>query len=209
MDTEIDGKLFNLLKTCLWSLSVLFEILRFTNESESLKLVQEVILYLTTFLDIMPLESVKCVKHLLKYTFSVNFVSLQDKYELFTEDRLKEMAIKDIFEHFKVIREYGGAATVVNSEGSPTVSTVIGLMSVLGTAATEDKKPPTLQGNIKMFESIVIQSLKVCQKSNEISTLDDRLCFLVAIHKNQFKCAIIDSGCAMPNTGIGCQLQFA
>lgn len=170
---DIDANLLALLRTCLQSLSVLLEVLDPLGESgATLKLIEETLVYLTTFLQHVPIETVQCTKHLLKYMFSMNFACCRENYGWFLRNKDSELAVADeVFEHLRNFNEFIGIETFDVQAMTPVPPSplrsgqkLLSFASANSSSASDDHVIGN--GKIKLFEPIVIQCLKLFTKSN-------------------------------------------
>lgn len=154
--------MLHFLKTSLKSLSILLEIHLASDQTESIKLIEEILQYLQTFLNFVPRKCVICIKQLLKFMFSMNFINRRYKYEcLLNEEFRKSSNVKIIFEYLKTFKHFGETDSgKISNEGEQKVATTPSrLMGKLASSSNESKSMGNT--NIKLFESIVIQCLKV------------------------------------------------
>ncbi|XP_032597539.1 uncharacterized protein LOC6569724 [Drosophila grimshawi] len=177
------GLLISLLKSCLNALSLCLEasappvtgVLGASN-APALKLIEEILQYLTKLINYAPGECVACLRQLLKYLFGQNFAGQVQR----------EVAVN----HDSFVRQYfeakraGGASTLL-----PAASVSLGVTTTTTTATpttTTIEEPPTLgslfvQGMqaevppasdcvrlIKLFEPLVIYCLTLFMKSNAL-----------------------------------------
>lgn len=170
---DTDAKLLALLRTCLESLSILLEVLEPLEENGAkLKLIEEILCYLTTFLHYVSIETVECTKRLLKYTFSMNFACCRENYGWFLRNRENQSLIVDkVFEHLRNFNEFPGIETndteaVTSIPPSPLRSgqKLLGFASSSSSDVSDDSVIG--HGKIKMFEPIVIQCLKLFTKTD-------------------------------------------
>lgn len=157
-----------LLKTCLRSLSVLLEIYPISDHSESIKLIEEILQYLLTFMNFTPRKCVICIKQLLKFMFAINYISIRYKYEcLLKDDFGSNKNVNIVFEYLRGLKNINESG----SEASGNEASSSTRLTAKPTAASSDTKS-LANSNIKLFEPIVIQCLKVRFKQlNRIITL--------------------------------------
>ncbi|KAH8383215.1 hypothetical protein KR009_007393 [Drosophila setifemur] len=181
---EAGSLLICLLKTCLNALSFCLEA-RPTSSPPELKLIEEILHYLTKLINYAPAECVACLRQLLKYLFAQNYAS---------QVRLQPM---DDGPHSAFTRPYFAAKGRGHGAGSallPTINskpeTGAGAGAGAGGAATQQPidngplqavgmlfvqglHPPTPPAGdcarlIKLFEPLVIYCLTLFMKSNAL-----------------------------------------
>lgn len=81
ISTESGLNMMTLLKTCLHSLAVILEIKLPVEISDSIKLIEEVLIYLSTLINFVPKRCVICIKQMLKYMFYMNYMCRLKQYE--------------------------------------------------------------------------------------------------------------------------------
>lgn len=138
INNESGLKMMQLLKSCLHSLTVLLEIKAPDESSQSFKLIEVIIQYLTTIINFAPKKCIICIKHLIKYLFCRNFISRKKQYEYFIEYKFEVDDPDKIVDLFHFVREFSNYTEIAYGEKIGNFNTYI-----------------------KLFESIVIQSLKV------------------------------------------------
>lgn len=153
----------NLLKTCLHSLAVIFEIKLPEEISDSIKLIEEVLIYLSTLINFVPKRCVICIKQMLKYMFYMNYVCRTKQYEYFTEnlfevnDTAKVLNLFVVVKRFSAYKQYMACA----DDGISSSSDASSINSSSGTNLFQSDKFTNLSNHIKLFEPIVIRCLKV------------------------------------------------
>lgn len=170
--------MIELLENCLHSLSVLLEIQLSQQITDSIKLIEELLIYLATLINIVPTKSINCIRHLLKYMFKMNFMNRCDQYEYL----IKNQFLKNENEVFVYVREFnkfknGVSTTAAASSQSPSITTTMKTNEIptppspstsfklvgigISSSPSNDSKRMENGNNIKLFETIVIQCLKV------------------------------------------------
>lgn len=144
----------------------------FGESGATLKLIEETIGYLTTFLHYVPIETIECTKRLLKYMFSMNFASCRDNYGWFLRDVDSEWpASEEVFARLRNFNEFSGIEVSDTKVAAPmpasplrTGQKLLGFGAPSSGSAGDDQAIGN--GKIKLFEPIVIQCLKLFTKSN-------------------------------------------
>lgn len=170
VNNEIDEKFLTLLKVTLSSMAALLEIINTNGDmTTQIKLVEELLQYLPSFLHHAPVETIECVRHLLRYSFSWNFANRRNKYEEFLSNSLSNHDIFEKLRQFDVcdqpIKSSITNLNIVTS--SPRTGQKI-LNALVSSKLNEDKPVHFGQGMIKLFETTVIQCLKLITKSDAI-----------------------------------------
>lgn len=176
--------MMTLLKTCLHSLAVILEIKLPVEISDSIKLIEEVLIYLSTLINFAPKRCVICIKQMLKYMFYMNYMCRLKQYEYFTTivddvttttthmtTTKDDCTVSDInsmndvnntilivFDAVKKFSIYE-PATSTSIAGSPVQSPISSphLMS------NESSNQAILAAHIKVFQPIVLRCLKVSE----------------------------------------------
>lgn len=174
-----------LLCTCLNALAVLLEIQLPSEISESIKLIEESLTYLATLINFAPTESINCVRQLLKFMFKMNFVSRADQYAYLIENRFLTTAEgegeNEVFARVRELHRFqSGGGDIFSSRrpseagsmSSSPLSTPLKLVGIAssGLSTAADAKRMENGGNIKLFEPVVIQCLKVSLMNNDRGT---------------------------------------
>lgn len=174
-----------LLCTCLNALAVLLEIQLPSEISESIKLIEESLTYLATLINFAPTESINCVRQLLKFMFKMNFVSRADQYAYLIENRFLTTAEgegeNEVFARVRELHRFqSGGGDIFSSRrpseagsmSSSPLSTPLKLVGIAssGLLTAADAKRMENGGNIKLFEPVVIQCLKVSLMNNDRGT---------------------------------------
>lgn len=171
--------MLTLLRSCLNALATLLEIKSTSEISESIKLIEESLTYLATLINFMPTESILCVRQLFKYMFRMNFIShpVQYGYLLRNEFLINDdESENDVFVRVNELNHFTSCDNGSNHSSTTTSSTghrlgdstsitssplkLIGIATALSPISTEAKRLES-GNNIKLFEAIVIQCLKV------------------------------------------------
>lgn len=156
---EIDSKLFALLNACLQTLASLLEIIG--PSYQTVAFFDELLSYLKSFLHYVPEKCVICIKQLIKYMFSTTYTNRKEQYEiLFNCPQASAKEIFDSVENFRKFNETNKNRVEVPSPSENTTSNLINLLA--STSTPEKHKAKSNTKNIKLFEPIVIQCLKVC-----------------------------------------------
>lgn len=128
-----------LLQTCLHSLTVMLEIKLPTEISDTIKLIEEVLSYLSVVMNFAPKQCVVCVQQMLKYMFGMNYTCRVEQYQQFDDLPNTLTALDHISAVFEVAKKFSYDS-----------------LAVLPTAATNN-----IGIHIKVFQPIVLQCLKV------------------------------------------------
>lgn len=170
---EIDTKLFALLNVCLDTLAVLLEII--DSSFQSIPFFDELLSYLKTFLQFASEKCVICIRQLIKYMFSMTYPSRKEHYKGFLN--CTQSSTNEVFAGLESYRMYEETPVKINRSDSITSESAGSkLMNLLGSTSTPEKrKANNSHKNIKLFEPIVIQCLKVkksfCNNDNWINEL--------------------------------------
>lgn len=142
-------------------MALLAEIMEPFSSIESSAFFDEILIYTKTSLIYEPTMSVLCIKHLIRNMFLMSYPNWKLKENLFDFEHMRKMKPFELFECLNEIRCKSPAPLKPNVEITP-VHTGSKLINFLASTSTPEKqKPNTNQRNIKLFEPIVIQSLKV------------------------------------------------
>ncbi|XP_017083196.2 LOW QUALITY PROTEIN: uncharacterized protein LOC108116020 [Drosophila eugracilis] len=170
---ESGSLLICLLKTCLNALSISLEGMA-TTSSPELKLIEEILHYLTKLINYAPAECVACLRQLLKYLFAQNYAS---------QVVLQPSAIGGIGHHAAFIRPYFRAKGRGHGAGSTLLPTInskpeeatidTAPLQALGMLFVQGLQPATPPAGdcarlIKLFEPLVIYCLTLFMKSNAL-----------------------------------------
>lgn len=132
VNTEVEEKLRNLLRAVMSALNLVLELKPVTSISQSTKLVEEILTYLNMLFNWEPVAVIQSAKFLFKYFFERNFVSRRDDYDYFR----------------------------VGCRGQHSVEQLVQKVTEF-----QVMKPGEFyqeeEGHIKLFEPIVIKSLRV------------------------------------------------
>lgn len=147
-------------------MTLLLEIMDPFTNTELTIFFDEILMYIKTFLIyvIEPKMSVICIKHLIRNMFQMTFPNWKIDESLFDFERIHTIDPIKLFEYLDTIR--CKLPSVEKKSNEPT-STHAGskLINFLAATSTPEKhKAPTDHRNIKLFEPIVIQCLKVTRK---------------------------------------------
>lgn len=138
-------RLMTLLKTCLTSLGTLMEVSTPQDYTKSLKFIEELISYLSGLINVLPVESIICLKQMLKFSFGANFIAKRNYYKYFMEmieaDNVQSIELKNVV---AAVNEFWKFAR-------------------LDTQHLQIKHLDFQ--NIKLFEPLVIQCLRVNYKT--------------------------------------------
>lgn len=151
----------NLLKTCLHSLAVIFEIKLPEEISDSIKLIEEVLIYLSTLINFVPKRCVICIKQMLKYMFYMNFVCRTKQYEYFTENLFEVNDTAKVLNLFVVVKRFFAYKPFTMAADADDASDATTINNSGGTNLFQSDKLSNLSNHIKLFEPIVIRCLKV------------------------------------------------
>lgn len=166
INDDIDAKMFTLLKTGLRTVAILLEIMPFCDQNDSNAFFDEILTYIKTFIIYVPKTCVICIEQLLKFMFSMNFASRNMDNVTLDAKHSNQLNASEIFESLKVLKSPPILTAKSPSEptSSSTGSKLIGFL-----ASTPEKTKSTEDKNIKVFEPLVIQCLKVNQIISIIS----------------------------------------
>ncbi|KAH8294827.1 hypothetical protein KR018_003480 [Drosophila ironensis] len=178
---EAGSLLICLLKNCLNALSFCLEASPSASPPD-LKLIEEILHYLTKLINYAPGECVACLRQLLKYLFAQNYAS---------QVQLQPSAASGDGPHATFVGPYFAAKGRGHGAGStllPTINSKLGTaaegaagqqqidtgsLQALGMLFVQGLKPPTPPAGdcvrlIKLFEPLVIYCLTVFMKSNAL-----------------------------------------
>lgn len=142
-------------------MALLVEIMEPFSSTESSAFFDEILVYVKTFLIYETKMSVLCIKHLIRNMFLMSYPNWKLEENLFDFERVQKMTPFDIFECLNEIRCKSPPPPKPNVETTP-VHTGSKLINFLASTSTPEKhKISNDQRNIKLFEPIVIQCLKV------------------------------------------------
>lgn len=162
INSEIDLKMFMLLKSCLQSMAVILEVMTFSDykDSGAISLIDDILIFLGTFVNYVPKESVTCIEQLFKFRFSMNFASRSFQGAKFNLQQLREI---DAMQLLECLRIHSGSNLVISDQSNlmheNSTSSLINLPA--STSNTERTKCQIDEKIIKTFEPHVIQCLKV------------------------------------------------
>lgn len=147
-------------------MSLLLEIMEPFTSAESTLFFDEILVYIKTFLIHQPNMTVVCIKQLIRNMFAMNYPNWKISENLFNFERLQKMTPMQAFEYLDEIRCQTPVPQKLNVETTP-VHTGSKLINFLASTSTPEKhKTNNEQRNIKLFEPIVIQCLKLFTKSD-------------------------------------------
>ncbi|XP_031632927.1 huntingtin [Contarinia nasturtii] len=166
INEEIDLKLFSLLRVCLRTMALLIEIMEPFTDTESTSFFDEILIYIKTTLIYEPKMSVVCIKHLIRNMFLMTYPNWKIDENLFDYERIQTMAPHKMFDYLDEIRCQTPVPqkTSVNTTPSHAGSKLINFLA--STSTPEKQKTNSDHRNIKIFEPIVIQCLKLFTKSD-------------------------------------------
>lgn len=142
-------------------MALLIEIMEPLPNIESSTFFDECLVYIKTFLIYEPKLSVVCIKHLIRNMFLMNFPNWKLDENLFDFERVQRMTPFKMFEYLDEIRCQSPVPQKTSVETTP-VHTGSKLINFLASTSTPEKhKTNHEHRNIKLFEPIVIQCLKV------------------------------------------------
>lgn len=142
-------------------MSLLLEIMEPFTSTESTIFFDEILVYIKTFLIYEPSMSVVCIKQLIRNMFAMNYPNWKTTENLFDFERMKQMTPSQAFEYLDEVRCHTPAPQKPNVDITP-VHTGSKLINFLASTSTPEKhKTTNEQRNIKLFEPLVIQCLKV------------------------------------------------
>lgn len=130
----------SLLQTCLHSLAVMLEIKLPAEISDSIKLIEEVLSYLSALINFAPIQCVICVKQMLKYMFRMNYTCRVEQYKQFDDLPNTLTELDYISAIFQTARKFSYDSFAI----------------LLPTAVTNN-----IGAHIKVFQPIVLRCLKV------------------------------------------------
>lgn len=139
INNESGSNIMTLLQTCLHSLAVMLEIKLPAEISDSIKLIEEVLSYLSALINFAPKQCVVCVKQMLKFMFRMNYTCRIEQYQQFY-DLPNTMTELDIAAVFEMARNFSYESFAM----------------LLPTASTNN-----IGVHIKVFQPIVLRCLKV------------------------------------------------
>lgn len=154
--------IFPLLRNILAVLNVLLELKSPVATREPIKLIEELLGYLGTVLPYAAHETVACVQHLMRFMFARNYACRYDEYAWFVRNA----------ENAALTNADGNES---DTNGDTTVDMVerFAVMRQFLKNLFVDTDTPTMLGmNIKIFEPIVIQCMKLFPKNNAAAQAD-------------------------------------
>lgn len=170
---DAGSKIMALLRSCLQSLAVLLEIQLPQQITDSIKLIEELLTYLAAFINFVPTTSIECIRHLLKYMFAMNFMCRSGQYEILIKNQFLKNGGEGENKVFGFIKEFNkfkpGSSAMLATSMKPadsvspsSPSTPLKLVGIGSPGPnTIETKRTEGSSNIKLFEPIVIQCLKV------------------------------------------------
>lgn len=143
-------------------MAMLIELMEPLSSTESTAFFDEILTYIKTFLIYEPKLSVVCIKHLNRSMFLMNYPNWKLDENLFDFDHVQNMTPIKVFEYLDKIRcQTAPAPRKSNVETTP-IHTGSKLINFLASTSTPEKnKTDPEHRNIKLFQPIVIQCLKV------------------------------------------------
>lgn len=132
----------------------------FTNTSSSI-FFDEILIYIKTFLIFEPKMSVICIKQLVRNMFAMTYRNWKIPENLFNFERIAKMQPMDVFEYLDEIRCQSPVLQKKNVVHTPTHAGSKLINFLASTSTPEKHKTNNNQQNIKLFEPLVIQCLKV------------------------------------------------
>lgn len=142
-------------------MALLVEIMDPFTNSESTIFFDEILIYAKTFLMYEPKMSVVCIKQLIRNMFAMSYPYWKIHENLFDFERCEHLQPANIFEYLDEIRCQCPSPEKKTTETTP-VYTGSKLINFLAASSTPEKHQSNNTGrNIKLFEPIVIQCLKV------------------------------------------------
>lgn len=149
-------------------MSLLLEIMDPFTSTESAIFFDEILVYIKTFLIHEPNMTVVCIKQLIRNMFAMNYSNWKTTENLFDFERLQKMTPTQAFEYLDEIRCQTPEPPKTNVDATPT-HTGSKLINFLASTSTPEKQKITNeQRNIKLFEPIVIQCLKVSIEGSDL-----------------------------------------
>ena len=165
INKESGSNMMTLLKTCLRSLAIILEIKLPGEISDSIKLIEEVLTYLSALINFVPKRCIICLKQTLKYMFYMNYICRAKHYEHFaTNEHVFEindsdavLVTFDIVKKFSLFKPQNVLQSIIKqSQLQSNESKSLPSLQKLPTDKLGD-----LAVHIKMFEPIVLRCLKV------------------------------------------------
>lgn len=138
---QAGATVFPLLRNVLRSLHALLELKSPVATRDPIKLIEELLGYMGTVLPYASHETIGCVQHLLRFMFARNFACRHAEYAWFVRNALKCETALSMAERFAVLRQF------------------------LKNWSCESDTPTMLGLNIKIFEPMVIQCMKLFPKN--------------------------------------------
>lgn len=142
-------------------MSLLIEIMEPFTDAESPTFFDEILNYVKTTLIYEPKMSVLCIKHLIRNMFLMTYPNWKIDENLFDFERIQTMVPFKMFDYLDEIRCQTPVPqkTSVNTTPVHAGSKLINFLA--STSTPEKQKTNSDHRNIKIFEPIVIQCLKV------------------------------------------------
>lgn len=142
-------------------MALLIEIMEPLPSTESSTFFDEILVCIKTFLIYEPKLSVVCIKHLIRNMFLMNYPNWKIDENLFDFERVQNMAPIKMFKYLDEIRCQSPVPQKISIDTTPihTGSKIINFLA--STSTPEKHKTNPEHRNIKLFEPIVIQCLKV------------------------------------------------
>lgn len=142
-------------------MALLVEIMDPFTSTESTLFFDEILVYAKTFLMYEPKMSVVCIKQLIRNMFGMSYPHWKINENLFDFERCENLAPANIFEYLDEIRCQCPSPEKKMADPTP-VHTGSKLINFLAASSTPEKHQTNNNcRNIKLFEPIVIQCLKV------------------------------------------------
>lgn len=142
-------------------MALLLEIMDPFTSTESTLFFDEIIIYVKTFVIHEPKMSVVCIKQLIRNMYLMTYPNWKIEENLFDFERVYKMEPAKVFEYLDEIRCQTPVLQKKNVDTTP-VHAGSKLINFLASASTPEKhKTNTDHRNIKIFEPLVIQCLKV------------------------------------------------
>lgn len=140
---------------------LLLEIMDPYSGAESTAFFDEILIYVKTFLIYEPKMSVVCIKQLIRNMFLMTYPNWRIAENLFDFEHIEKLDPSKVFEYLDEIRCQSPVLQKKNVDSTP-VHTGSKLINFLASTSTPEKhKTNNDHRNIKLFEPLVIQCLKV------------------------------------------------
>lgn len=164
------------MKVCLRSLALLVEVMDPFANSELPNFFDEILVYIKTFLIHEPKMSVLCIRHLIRNMFLMTYPNWKMDENLYDFNSFERMSLCKAFDYIDKNRSQSPLPQKLNVDITP-VHTGSKLINFLVSTSTPEKnKATTDHRNIKRFEPLVIQCLKVRESLKLIYIDIDHLC---------------------------------